>query len=169
MPYLLKELASDCRSAFNSKTGAVRLEKIKVNICRALQDRKFVHTYLGPNLTKARNILYEDKDYNFCILAHAFNGGANSSPHDHGPTWAIYGQAYGVTQMTDWEVMLRPKKGLPGKVKALRSYELKPGDCRVYPVGAVHSPRRDGDTRLLRVEGFNLAGYRRHQFEVIPD
>ena len=33
---------------------------------------------------------------------------------------------------------------------------MKPGDCHVYDVGAVHSPNRAGPTKLVRIEGKNL-------------
>jgi hypothetical protein len=37
-----------------------------------------------------------------------------------------------------------------------RSYVLQPGDAHVYDVGMVHSPKRDGLTKLVRIEGANL-------------
>jgi hypothetical protein len=33
---------------------------------------------------------------------------------------------------------------------------MKPGDAHLYDVGAVHSPKRDGLTKLVRIEGANL-------------
>jgi hypothetical protein len=78
-------------------------------------------------------------------------------PHDHGPTWAIYGQAAGETVMTDWAIVSPPpREGLPGKARHLREYTMRPGSARIYNEGDVHSPRRNGPTRLLRIEGRNL-------------
>jgi len=37
-----------------------------------------------------------------------------------------------------------------------RSYVLKPGDAHFYDVGVVHSPNRQGLTKLVRIEGANL-------------
>lgn len=165
MSYSLEDLAADCNDALSADPGPGGLEKIRENIGRALTDDDFVATHLGPNADTPRQILYEDPEHGFCIIAHAYKGGANANPHDHGPTWAVYGQVEGVTEMTDWEVMEPPRDGEPGKVKAERTYEMRPGDCKIYPVGAVHSPRRESDTKLLRVEGFNLAEYKRDRFE----
>jgi len=33
---------------------------------------------------------------------------------------------------------------------------MKPGDAHLYDVGVVHSPKRDGLTKLVRIEGANL-------------
>ena len=39
------------------------------------------------------------------ILAHNYEGPKESAPHDHGPSWAIYGQARGETAMNDWSLL----------------------------------------------------------------
>jgi hypothetical protein len=67
-------------------------------------------------------------------------------------------------------VARRPIHGLmgdqPGKVTKVRDYSLKPGDVHLYNEGVVHSPRREGDTRLIRVEGVSMAGVKRDKYEV---
>jgi hypothetical protein len=37
-----------------------------------------------------------------------------------------------------------------------RTYVLQPGDSHFYDIGVVHSPKRDGLTKLVRIEGTNL-------------
>jgi hypothetical protein len=34
-----------------------------------------------------------------------------------------------------------------------------------YQVGDLHSPQRDGETRLIRMEGQNLEGIKRDKFQ----
>ena len=46
--------------------------------------------------------LYHDPDTDFHVLAHCFTNGSKSPPHDHGPSWAVYGQVTGYTDMTVW-------------------------------------------------------------------
>jgi hypothetical protein len=46
-------------------------------------------------------------------------------------------------------------------VKFANSYTLTPGKAHLYNEGDLHSPRRDGPTRLLRIEGSNLDKVRR--------
>ena len=112
-----------------------------------------------------RKILYEDPKLGFCILAHVYNGVKESNPHDHGPSWAIYGQARGETIMNDWALVHPAGPDTPGKVRHVRSYTLKPGMAYVYNEGDLHSPRREGPTRLIRIEGTNMDKVRRLSYE----
>ena len=141
-------------------------EKVRDFIAKACTDTDFVAKHFENPGQEERHVLYEDPDFNFCILAHSYNGPKGSNPHDHGPSWAIYGQAKGETIMTDWECIEKPQDGQPGKVKKVREYSLTPGIAHVYNEGMLHSPRREGDTRLIRVEGQNLIGVKRDKYEI---
>jgi len=112
-----------------------------------------------------RKILYTDPELGFCILAHNYQGARESKPHDHGPSWAIYGQARGETLMNDWALVEPATEARAGKVRHVRSYPLKPGMAHVYNEGDLHSPRRDGPTRLIRIEGTNMDTVKRLSYE----
>ncbi len=60
----------------------------------------------------------------------------------------------------------KPSGDQPGKVRKVRDNSLTPGVAHVYNEGVLHSPRREGDTRLIRVEGQNLKGVKRDKYEV---
>ena len=47
-------------------------------------------------------------------------------------------------------------------------WALRPGMAHVYEVGDLHSPRRDGPTRLIRIEGTNMDKVRRLSYERVP-
>ena len=74
-----------------------------------------------------RKVLYEDPELGFCILGHVHHDAKGKNPHDHGPSWAIYGQARGETIMTDYFPVARPSEGHPGKARSVRNYKLTPG------------------------------------------
>ena len=112
-------------------------------------------------------MLYEDKDLGFCICAHLYKGAKKGYPHDHGPTWAIYGQAVGETEMTEWEIVSKGEGDKASKVKLSKSYHMKPGDAHLYPEGAIHAPMRDGPTRLIRIEGENTEHLGRSRIEPV--
>ena len=95
------------------------------------------------------------------------SGAKGSKPHDHGPSWAIYGQAAGETIMTDWDCLARPTETAPGKAKHVRDYSMLPGDAYLYDIGVLHSPRREGATRLLRIEGMNMEKVKRFPYEAV--
>jgi hypothetical protein len=166
MPYTLTQFAADCRAALLKNPGPAGRELVRQFTEKACADADFVARHLGPDVSAERTILYEDPDLHFCILGHVYKGAKNSSPHDHGPSWAIYGQATGVTEMTDWKLMAKPANGQPGKVAKVRTYELTPGMAYHYGEGDLHSPRRETDTRLIRIEGIDLAKIKRDKYEV---
>ena len=97
----------------------------------------------------------------------AYKDAKTTGPHDHGPSWAIYGQAAGETIMTDWECLARPTETTPGKARRIRDYAMKPGDAYLYEPGVLHSPRRDGPTRLLRIEGMNMDRVKRLPYQPV--
>ena len=53
----------------------------------------FVAAHCGPNAAVGANLLYEDPELGFQILAHIMDREYSGGPHDHGDSWAIYGQA----------------------------------------------------------------------------
>jgi predicted metal-dependent enzyme (double-stranded beta helix superfamily) len=166
MSYTLEQFSQDCRAALKKDPGPAGREQVRKCVEKACADAAFVATYFGPDNDTERKILYEDPELRFCILAHVYKGAKGSNPHDHGPSWAVYGQAKGVTEMTDWRCLERPADGKPGKVAKVRSYELKPGTAHVYNEGDLHSPRRESDTCLIRIEGTNLDRVKRQKYEI---
>ena len=161
MAYTLDALASDMKKVLSLGQTPAQLEQTRQLVEKALQDAEFVKTNLGDDAEGERNIVYEDPDLGFCILTHVYKGAKTGNPHDHGPSWAIYGQAYGETRMTEYDIVEPPQGDKPGKVKERETYKMVPGDARVYQVGDVHCPHRDGETRLIRIEGMNMNGVKR--------
>ena len=166
MSYTLDQFAADCRAALLRDPGPAGRELARQYTEKACADTEFVAKHLYPSVQVERTILYEDPDLHFCILGHVYKGAKNSSPHDHGPSWAVYGQAVGVTEMTDWKLVEKPANGQPVKVEKTRTYQLTPGIAHLYSEGDLHSPRREGDTRLIRIEGIDLTKVTRDKFEI---
>jgi hypothetical protein len=163
MSYSLEQFSADCHSVLADDPGPAGREKVCALVQKALTDEAFVSTYLVDSAPE-RKILYEDPELQFCILGHVYHDARRSAPHDHGPSWAIYGQAMGETIMSDWAKLEEAAEGKPGKVKFVRDYTLKPGMAHLYNEGDLHSPRRDAPTRLIRIEGRNLDGVRRFAY-----
>ena len=166
MSLTLEQFAADCHDALKAHPGTPGREKVCDLVKRVLKDPEFVATYIPPG-TPERHLLYEDPELGFAILAHGYIGPKGSKPHDHGPSWAIYGQAAGETIMTDWDCLARPTDSSPGKATANRDYVMRPGDVYLYDVGVLHSPERKDDTRLLRIEGLNMAKVKRFPYEAV--
>jgi predicted metal-dependent enzyme (double-stranded beta helix superfamily) len=166
MGYTLEQLATECHQILTASPGPQGRQKVCALLQSVLKDEAFIATYLDDGVPE-RKVLYEDPQLGFCILAHVYNGAKESAPHDHGPSWAIYGQARGETLMSDWAVVEAASESKPGKVRRVRSYALTPGTAHVYNEGDVHSPKREGPTRLIRIEGQNMDTVRRLRYEAL--
>lgn len=158
MGYTLSALAADIRRELRAHPGPAGKAAVCKLVAQALKDEDFVAAHLKdrPAGSDPREVLFEDPDLGFCICAHVYPGKAIGSPHDHGPSWAIYGQATGVTEMTEWSIVEAGGNDRPAQVEPVRTYVMNPGDVQLYDVGAVHSPRRDAAVKLIRIEGRNL-------------
>lgn len=154
----LGTLANEIKAILGADPGREGRLAVRDLVKKALADEAFIEEHLrerapgqGP-----REVLYEDPDLGFCICGHVYDGPAHGQPHDHGTSWAVYGQATGTTEMTDWRIVEEGSGSDPKLVEPVRTYTLEPGDAYFYDVGDVHSPSRSGPTSLIRIEGANL-------------
>jgi hypothetical protein len=164
MGHTLELFSETCHRILVETPGPEGRQKVRALLEDVLKDDAFIARHLGDDVPE-RKILYEDPTLGFCILAHNYRDARESQPHDHGPSWAIYGQARGETVMSDWALVERATPDKPGRVRHVTSYTLKPGMAHVYNEGDLHSPRRDGPTRLIRIEGTNMDKVKRLAYE----
>ncbi len=167
MAYELEQLAADIRAALVAEPGVAGRRAACRFVEKALGDDAFVAAHLPDRAAGAlpREVLYQDPELGFCICGHVYGEAAFGEPHDHGPAWAIYGQARGTTEMTDWRIVEEAMGDKPALVEPIETYALEPGQARLYDVGAVHSPRRERPTKLIRIEGQNLDNIQRSKIE----
>jgi len=166
MNFTLETFASAVQKLLQNDSSPMGREKVRDLVQEALKDEKFIGTYVNDN-TPDRQVVYEDPQLGFCICAHVNRDAREANPHDHGASWAIYGQAFGETEMSDWEVLEAAAEGKPGKVRRGRVYTLKPGMAHIYNEGDVHSPKRVAATGLLRIEGKNTQKMKRFAYKAI--
>lgn len=166
MAHTLEQFAASCHDILKAEPGPGGRAKVCALLQDVLKDPQFVGTHLTDQ-TPEREILYEDRELGFCILAHHYRGAKVSPPHDHGPSWAIYGQALGETEMSDYELLEAASADKSGKVRKVRTYKLTPGVAHVYNEGDLHSPSRANSTRLIRIEGVNMEKVRRLKYEAV--
>ena len=105
MTTTLEKLGTDIRAALKANQGAAGKQAICTLVEKVLHDEAFIAAHLTPEQCKPRKVLYEDPELGFCICGHVYEKPAHGAPHDHGPSWAIYGLAVGDTEMTDWRVV----------------------------------------------------------------
>ena len=166
MSYTLEQLATECRTTLESDAGPSGREIVRELVGQACSDTQFVATHFGDDNHEQRKLLFQDDKLGFCIFAHAYEGASDSQPHDHGPSWAIYGQARGETHMFDWRIVKTAEVGgKHGVAEVVQKYTLKPGDAYLYNEGDIHSPERADSTRLIRIEGVNMDHVKRSWYK----
>jgi hypothetical protein len=154
-------LSADIRNALRADPGVGGKHEVERLLSKVLVDEEFIARHLTAEQCRPRKVLYEDPELGFCICGHVYESAANGEPHDHGPTWAIYGVAAGDTEMTEWRIVRKGDGEAASLVEPVRTYLMKPGDSCFYDVGVVHSPKRERPTKLVRIEGRNLDHVRR--------
>jgi hypothetical protein len=101
MAYDLDQFIADCRTSLTNDPGPAGREQIRLNLERLLSNPDFIRKYCGDDQSRALKVLYEDPKLGFQVLAHINEKARVSPPHDHGASWAIYGQATKYTDMSE--------------------------------------------------------------------
>ena len=131
-------------------------EEVRCNLERLLQEKDFIDRHCSDEAPRGLQLLYEDPHLGFQILAHINDKARVSPPHDHGDSWAIYGQATKYTDMTEWEREDDGKDAKHAKLRPVKKYRLTPGKAGIYQDGAIHSIDYPDYARFVRVTGTNL-------------
>ena len=165
MAYSLDEFCNDCRTALKADTGSSGREKVRQNLERLLAESAFLdrHVLSAP---PGRHTLYEDPELGFVVLAHINTKGSKSPPHDHGASWAIYGQATQYTDMTEWRRTDGKTDPGPASIEIVRQYRLEPGHAGTYDIGAIHNIEFPEGARFVRVTGTDLERIPRLKFDL---
>jgi predicted metal-dependent enzyme (double-stranded beta helix superfamily) len=166
MPYQLDQFIADCRSDLKRDPGPQGREKVRTNLERLLNNPDFVREHCSDDTPRGLHVLYEDADLGFQILAHINDKARVSPPHDHGSSWAIYGQATLYTEMTEWEREDNGADPKHAKLKPVKKYRLTPGHAGIYQDGKIHSIDYPDHARFIRVTGTNLDQINRVRFDL---
>jgi len=166
MAYELDQFIADCRSILTRDPGPAGREEVRKLLERLLANQDFVQATCGDAVPKGLKVLYEDKTLGFQILAHVNDKARVSPPHDHGASWAIYGQATKYTDMTEWERVDDGGNPAHAKLQPVKTYRLSPGQAGIYQDGKIHSIDYPDKARFIRVTGTNLDAIPRVRFDL---
>lgn len=156
MAYNLDQFTADCRASLTRDPGPAGREEVRANLERLLSTPEFIKAYCGDDQPRGLKVLYEDRKLGFQVLAHINDKARVSPPHDHGDSWAIYGQATKYTEMTEWEREDDGSDPKHAKLKPVKKYKLMPGQAGIYQDGRIHSIDYPDYARFVRVTGTNL-------------
>jgi len=165
MAYSLDVFCEDCRAALNADKGSGGREAVRQKLEQLLAEPVFLdlHVLSAP---AGRHTLYEDPELGFVVLAHINSKGSKSPPHDHGASWAIYGQATQYTDMTEWRRTDGKTDPGPATIEVVRRYRLEPGHAGTYDIGSIHNIEFPDGARFVRVTGTDLEHIPRLKFDL---
>ena len=166
MPYTLEEFSADCHRILKADPGAAGREQVRQNLEKLLLEDNFVDANCGPDAKGGANVLYENAELGFQILAHIMDKGHAGGVHDHGASWAIYGQAVGHTEMTEWNRTDDRSQDGKAIVELDRTYRLERGQAGIFQDHAIHSIAYPAGARFIRVTGVDLQTIERGRYDV---
>jgi predicted metal-dependent enzyme (double-stranded beta helix superfamily) len=169
MSYTAAAFFDDCHAAMDQGPDLqASLALMSHNLARLLADPDFVAQTYQHDLPAGKRLLYHDTKHDFYIFAHVQAAGKSGSPHSHGDSWAIYGNAMGVTKMTEYErVNSLEEEG--AVLRITDRYELKAGQTRAYPPGMIHSTAHPEKAWVIRMTGTDLNAIPRYHFKKATD
>jgi hypothetical protein len=167
MPYTLDEFCKDLSTTLKSK-GESGLADIAERLSQLLANPAFVSATFAEDTPLGKRDLWHDPETDVYVLAHVQEGGKVGKPHSHGASWAIYGTARGVTEMTEWRrVNAADAEG--AELERTEQYALGPGQTRAYASGLIHSTAHPQKAWVIRVTGTDLDAIPRYRFRPKTD
>ena len=80
MSLTLEEFASQCRSTLKAQPGSQGVTEVAKLLSGALKDAQFVDSCVSAE-TPERQVIYQDAELGFCIVAHNYDGAKTAPPH----------------------------------------------------------------------------------------
>ena len=165
MPYDLKRFIADCRATLTRDPGPAGREKVRTLLECLLRDSDFIAAHCADGTPKGLHVLHDDAELGFQVLAHINEKGRPSPPHDHGASWAIYGQAASHTDMTEYRRVDDGSDAGTARLEVTKKYRLNPGQAGIFADGAIHSIDYPDGSMFVRVTGTNLDRIARSSFD----
>ena len=163
MVYGLDDFMTESRAILKAQTPGSALAPIADRLGRLLANPAFVAATFSDDMPPGRRVLHHDPETDFYVLAHVQEGGKLGKPHSHGASWAIYGTARGITEMTEWR-RTNPESEDFAELEATSKYRLGPGQTKAYGPGVIHSTAHPEKAWVIRVTGTDLDSLPRYHF-----
>jgi hypothetical protein len=162
MAYSLDQFCADLSATLQAK-GESGLPEIARKLSDLLNNPDFVATTFSEDMPPGRRELWHDPQTDVYVLAHVQEGAKVGKPHSHGASWAIYGNAMGVTEMTEWR-RVNPASEDAVVLEKAEQYGLGPGQTRAYSSGMIHSTAHPEKAWVIRITGTDLDHLPRYRF-----
>ena len=165
MTYSFEQFCTESRAALSADNGPAGHDKIVANLEKLLADPDFIAAECGKDAKPGIRTIHRDRETGFNVLVHIYEGGKKGPPHDHGRSWAVYGQAAEWTDMTLWTRKDDgSKEGFADLVEG-KTFRLTPGKAGKFEVGDIHSIHFPDGAKFVRVTGTDLDAIPTNRFD----
>ena len=167
MAYTLDVFCRDCAASLRADPGPGGKEQIRQNLERLLGNQRLRRRALRPGCRASASMSsIATRSSAFACWPTSIGSRAARRPHDHGSSWAIYGQATAYTDMTEYRRLDGACGPGHAELEVTRRYRLEPGHAGLYDVGAIHAIAFGEDARFVRVTGADLEQVPRLKFDL---
>jgi predicted metal-dependent enzyme (double-stranded beta helix superfamily) len=164
MAYDLEQFCADTRAILQSGDALpANLSRIGAKLAELLANPAFVASAFTEDTPPGQRLLHHDQATDFHVLAHVQRGGKSGTPHSHGTSWAIYGNARGFTDMTEWR-RINPETEEQAVLEEAARYRLDTGRTHAYLPHVIHSTAHPEKAWVIRVTGTDLDHLPRFRF-----
>ena len=162
MSYSLDHFCIDVRAILQNGDDAPARGAIRQTLEQLLREEEFCAEYVGPDQAPGMREIYRDPDLHFCVLAYNMAEPRTSPPHDHGNSWAVYGQTAGYTDMTIWSAANQDS----GAIDKVRTFRLDSGQAGLFDVGEIHSIQYAAGSKFVRITGVDMSVETRRVYDL---
>lgn len=167
MAYALEQFCSDLHTLIKAK-GQAGLPEVAEKLKGLLTNPAFVAATFTEEMEPGKRVLWHDPETDAYVMAHVQHAGKGGNPHSHGASWAIYGNAKGVTNMTEWR-RVNPESEDAAVLEKSDYYTLGPGQTKAYGSGTIHSTAHPDKAWVIRITGTDLDKIPRYAFRPRKD
>lgn len=166
MTYGFEKFCADCRDTLVTESGPAGREKIVGHLAKLLANEAFIAEQMGPDQPPGRRTVYEDPDTGFCVLFHNYAHSGGGTPHDHGDSWAVYGQAKEFTDIKEFNRLDDGSDDDQAELEVSREFRMNPGKAALFDIGVIHSVNFTLGGRVVRVTGTDLDKIPKRRFDL---
>ncbi len=163
MSYSLHEFCAEARVTLAASDDHQGREAIRQKLELLLHDAAFCSAYIAPDDDSGVTQIYQDPELKFCVLVYNMSQPRTSPPHDHGNSWAVYGQASGHTDMTLWSAV--DANDEDSNIEPVKKFRLEPGQAGLFDVHEIHSIQYTEGAKFVRVTGVDMAEEARRVYD----
>src|SRR5258705_5848173 len=138
MPYTLSQFCNDANAILKAQPLPAALPKVAERLSELLVNPEFVAETFSDDTPVGKRELFHDPELDFYVLAHVQEGGKTGKPHSHGQSWAIYGNARNLTEMTEYR-RCNPESEENVVLERSSKYGLQPVRTASFGPGGFHS------------------------------